>query len=66
MNDIELTEGDMGQLRILMAQLATISSACDGHIEQVEIHAVVDGQPYVIGYGEAGEPAVLIPSPSIA
>jgi hypothetical protein len=57
---LEITEGDMEQLRILMAHLTDVSKACDGRVEALEFRVVLDGQPFVVGYGESGEPAVLV------
>ncbi len=57
--DIEITAGDMGQIGLLFDALAAMSDRADGRCEMLAIHARLDGQEYVIGYGEAGEPAIL-------
>lgn len=56
---MEITKGDMDQLCILMDQLSAISASCDGRLESLEIRVTLDGQRFVIGYGESGEPAIL-------
>lgn len=47
----------MEPLEIMLTELAHLA-ACHG-LERVEIHVTISGQDFVIGYGEAGEPAIL-------
>jgi len=54
---MEITIHDLSALRGVMEQLAALSVLSG--VETVEIHTTIEGQKFVVGYGESGEPAIL-------
>lgn len=56
----EITEAEIGPLRLLMGVLEQASGI--KNVEALELHASVGGQRFVIGWGESGDPAILLPT----